>query len=476
MKTNTKDSKMIYYGAGNLGFGVVFQVISAYLPFYCTAILGLSGKIMGTLVFIGVFWDAITDPVMGYISDGTRFRKYGRRHGYLLIATPGLAVVNYLLWTVNVSGSIVWTVVLITLLLLLVKTFSTIFATPYNALAAEMTQDYDERTKIQGYKTVFFIIGLLFPSVMGPILFFRPTAQYPVGQLNPDAYATLALVVSVLVLATGLICSLGTWDYRKTEEGEIPKKIHLKGIYRNMLAPLKKKDFRSVTLSYLFVNVVAALVGAIGMHTFTYTFHMKNTSLAFVFGTLFGVAVLSQPLWVSLAKRFDKPKTYRISLHCILFGSGVFGLALMLRTQFSGSPVLFLPFALLVGAGTGGALSLPSSMVADTLDEEELQSGKRREGTYYGCMTFCYKLAQGIAVVVVGYMLDWIGFKGEHVSQGYSTQVWLGLIMLIGCVSAVLLALWTARKYSLSAERVKEIQESVRNRKKEQIEQHTINQ
>ncbi|MHB1315698.1 MAG: MFS transporter [Christensenellales bacterium] len=460
MNTNIREGKLISYGVGNLGFGIQLQTVSAYLPFYCTAILGLSGKIMGALVFIGILWDAVTDPVMGYISDGTRSKLYGRRHAYMLFATPGLALANFFLWTVFVPGSPFWTATLITLLLLLVKTFSTVYATPYNALGAEMTANYDERTKIQGYKTVFFIIGMLFPSVMGPILFFRPTAQYQVGQLNPAAYTTMALVVSLIILVTGIVCYAGTWSFRRVEEGKIPEKM-FSGIYRNMLTPLKNRDFRSIVLSYLFVNVVAALVGAIGMHTFTYTFHMKNTDLALVFGSLFGIAVVSQPLWVALSKRFDKPKTLRLALYCMLTGAGFFALALMFRSEFSGNPVLFFPFALFVGAGTGGALSLPSSMVADTLDEEELQSGRRREGTYYGCMTFCYKLAQGIAIIVVGFMLDLVGFNSELGSQTTATEIWLGLIMLIGCVVSVMMALFALRKYSLSAVRIAQIQEAI---------------
>ena len=464
MNTNIRVHTLLSYGIGNLGFGIMLQTISAYLPFYCTAVLGLSGKVMGALIFVGIFWDALTDPVMGHVSDVTRFRVYGRRHAYLLFATPGLALFNFLLWSVFVPGSPLWTAVLIAVLLMMVKTFSTVFATPYNALAAEMTSDYDERTKIQGYKTVFFIAGMLFPSVMGPVLFFRPTSLYPVGQLNSDAYIAMALVVSIIILISGIVCTAGTWRFRKFDEEKTAKKM-FSGAYKNILSPLKKENFRAIVVSYLFVNVVAALVGAIGLHTFTYTFHMKNTDLALVFGTLFGIAVLSQPGWVALSKRYDKPKTFRIALYSMMAGAGMFAVALMFRREFSGNPLLFFPFSLLVGAGTGGALSLPSSMVADTLDDEEFQSGQRREGAYYGCLTFSYKLAQGIAIALTGFLLDLAGFNSELVKQSPATELFIGIIMLGGCVLSVALALAALTRYHLSSEKIVAIQKAIHERR-----------
>ena len=189
----------IGYGAGNLGVGVAMQVIGSYLVFFSTAILGIPGSLAGLAVGISVFWDAITDPVMGYISDITRSKRFGRRHLYLIIGSIGISATLYLIWGIRADIDTNLKFLMIFIYIILFKTFMTIYVTPYTALGAELSNDYNERTMIQGIKTVFFLLGLALVSVAGMYFFFRPAPGYPSGQLNPQSYRNIGFASAILV-------------------------------------------------------------------------------------------------------------------------------------------------------------------------------------------------------------------------------------------------------------------------------------
>lgn len=147
------------------------QVVGTYLVFYSTAILGIPGSMVGLAVSISIIWDAVTDPIMGYLSDITHSKIFGRRHLYLIIGASGIALTNYLIWNISASFSSSVKFLLIFIYIILFKTFTTIYITPYTALGAELSSDYNERTSIQSMKTIFFLVGLSFVSVAGMYMF-----------------------------------------------------------------------------------------------------------------------------------------------------------------------------------------------------------------------------------------------------------------------------------------------------------------
>ena len=134
----------IGYGMGNFSYGVISQAIATYIVFFSTSILNISGTMIGVAVSISIIWDALTDPIMGYISDHTYSKRYGRRHIYLIIGLVGMALSNMAIWSIQPEWSLPIKYILVLLLLLIVKTFTTVYATPYTALGAELSEDYNE--------------------------------------------------------------------------------------------------------------------------------------------------------------------------------------------------------------------------------------------------------------------------------------------------------------------------------------------
>lgn len=450
-----KPSVRFGYGIGNLSFGVVMQLITSYLMFYSTNILFIPGRWVGLAASIGVVWDAISDPIMGHITDNTSSKRFGRRHLYMIIGVVGTAAVNLVLWSIGRELSAVMKFMLLAASLLMLRTFTTIFAIPYNALGAELTHDYFERTSVQSYKSAFFLLGMVFPTVGGMLLFFRPTAEYPVGQMNPNAYVYIGVVGSLIMLLAGAYCIFATFKYR-TFLPNNNARLRLKRMAISLALTFRNRDFLMVSLGYLLVNFASAWVGSLALHTFTFTLGYSNRLIALVFGVMFAFAIASQPLWVYLSKRLDKKPALLIAV-----GFGILGALLMLFAVtlaldwLRSSWYSMLPPIALVGLGMGGMLSIPPSMVSDIAEAQYVKTGRRMEGLLFGSFTLCYKLSQSISVLVLGIMLDVIHFHANLSVQAPETIFWLGVLLPLGCVVAFVLGFFAYRHYSLTYETIK---------------------
>lgn len=465
MKNTTNNNVTIIeklgYGIGNLGFGIVFQCLAAYLLFYTTAVLGLPGKYIGAIMGIGVFWDAVTDPLMGYISDVTTIKRWGKRHLYLLIGTIAVTILNYILWNINITTGDVTKLILILVYVMLLKTSLTVYGTPYTALGAEISSDYNERTSIQSYKTVFFLVGLAFPTVIGLILFFKPTPEFPVGQLNPDGYNNMGITTSIIMFITGIICILTTKRYiPNTMQSAVKKK---QNIYMMFIEALKNKYFIYIFWGYLAVNISSALIGSLGLHVFTYTFMQNSFNIAITMGLFFMLSIASLPFWLSYSKTKDKQPAMMSAIKLSLVGSIIFIVAVLFRKYLISHTYLILPIIGVIGFGSGGLFMLPPSMTADTIDYEEHEKGFRSEGIYFGCMTFGYKITQSIVLFVVGILLDVIKFDDKLLVQTDFTSIMLGLILTVGSTLALIAALISYKNYNLSKEQIEKIQNKYKN-------------
>lgn len=453
------------YSCGNLSYGVILQVISSFFVFFATSVLHVSGSVTGFLVFLSVIWDAITDPVMGYLSDNTYSRRFGKRHGYMLIGAIGLAISNALLWSLRPEMPAAYTAIALFVFMWCCKTFITIFATPYTALGAEMTNDYDDRTSIQTIKSAFFLIGIALPTVLGMAVFFRPTAKYPLGQLNPDAYLTMGLATSALSLICAVVCILRTQKYAiKTSRPKVRKKATLKSMVKDMVSPLKLPTCRYVIFGYLWQNTATAVVTTLTMHVFTYTFLLSSGDVAVISGSLLAASVLSQAYWFKRTMKKDKKGAVLESVTIALGGALVFALMVVFRHSLSSKGTLFVPFAVIMGFAMGGMVSIPQTMLVDTIDLDEYITGKRKEGTMFGCMTFFYKLSQSATIFLTGIFLDLIQFDASKGLQSAKTNYLLGFSLPAALLITLGLAYYCFSKYTLTKDKVCEIQQKLRSK------------
>ncbi|MGH4124641.1 MAG: MFS transporter [Clostridium sp.] len=454
----------IGYGSGNFSTGISSQVIGTYLVFYCTVILNIPGSLVGLAVSLSIIWDAITDPLMGYFSDMTKSKLFGRRHQYILIGGIGLGISNYLLWNISSGLSDYLKFAIIFFLIIVIKTFSTIYVTPYTALGAELSNDYNERTSIQGIKTIFFLLGLAFVSVFGMFVFFRYTPEFPSGQLNPSSYSSMGVFSSILIIIFALVCFCSTKKYIPMLSGHAEKGVSdakLKTLLQAFKGIFINKSFRYVAFAFMFTNIASALVTNTGLHVFTYTFSLSSQQIAIIVGIQLLVSILSQPIWSMASEKLDKKPSMVLGIILCIISSLLFLILVFMKDSIRGNAFYFIPFSVLAGFGTGGLFTLPFSMIADVIDLDELNTGKRAEGSYYGCLTLFYKLSQSITLLLIGFVLDLVKFDASLPLQTESTVIILGLMLSIGSGLSFIAALLSISGYNLNRASVLDIQKKI---------------
>ncbi|MBE7074934.1 MAG: MFS transporter [Clostridiales bacterium] len=440
------------YGVGNLGYGTISQTMSNFIMFFGTSVLGISGTLVGLAVAFSAFWDGLSDPIVGYISDRYKSKTFGRRLGFMLVATFGMAIFNLLLWSIPQSLSMAFKFIWLLVCLLVMETFNTFFATPYVALGIDIAPDYNDQSSLQGFKTVFFIIGMVLPTLF--MLIFMPSKN-GAGQLVQSGYINISYVTSILCIIAGVICILGTlkrtkempeFKTRKKEDNAFFK------IFYNFFKTLKNKNFSPLILGYAVALIAASFLTSVGMHLFTYSFHFSSTQISLLMTALFSGAILSQPFWIYLSKRIDKKPALNIALSLLLIGIFFVSIFFGFRTLMSLNLcfVLVLISILLCGFGTGALYSLPISMFADVVTLEKIKSNENKTATYSGYMTFAYNVANSLSLLIIGILLDLIKFNPAEPVQAMKVQNSLGVIVFLGCSLSIAIAMLIFNKYKLT--------------------------
>lgn len=439
--------KRIFYGFGGLSYSVIGQTISNFFMFFATSVLGLSGTLVGITIGISTIWDGISDTVIGYFSDNHKGKFLGKRNGYMLFATIGMTIFNIALWSVPNSLSIGLKFVWILISLLLLETFNTMFATPYNALGNELAESYHDRTKINAFSTVFYLIGIIIPSVL-LVIFLPNTDAYPIGQLNPKGYVSIAVVTSVICLIFGMICSVLTVPKNnKLSKDEQKENKSIGELFKHFLSVFTDKRLRKIIWGYVFTSISTVFLCSVGLHFFTYSFFYTSTQITCLLLTLMLGTIISQPLWVYVSKKKKKkPALVTGILLTILAVFGVIFIYLFRIEIYKFSFILMLISILICGIGSGSLYCLPLSMYGDAI-ENISRDGENQNATYGGVLTFAGNIANSITQLLVGVLLDLIRFNSGNEVQSLGVQTGLALILFIGVQGSLILACFIFARY-----------------------------
>jgi Na+/melibiose symporter-like transporter len=452
------------YGVGCVGYSLPHQIIAAAFLLYATAILKIPSLWAGAIIAVSAVWDAVSDPLMGLISDNTRSRRFGRRHLYILVGGVAVSVLTYFFWSVDPADSTRTKLVLLFGLVILIKTALTVFVAPYNALGGELSTDYDERSSIQSYRAMFYLVGMILALVGSNVVFFRSTPEFERGQLNPAAYPDMGTTFAVFALVAVLLCFFATRVYIP----QLPQPARdraggatLGSVMHDLAGALTNRDFRAVALMIFIVEVGFQIGIAIGFHINTYTYKLPGPIIGIHGLVILGCSIASQPLWLRITRRRDKRTALIIGMV-----SGFFG--------FFGAPVahvalgLFpidapsLPYTLgfffvFAGLGNGAFMSIPYSMVADAVDADQVRTGKRHEGLYFGFYTFAYKLGTSLSLVASGLVLHVVAFDPNLETQTAATQYNLAMVPAYLLLLFGPLALLCVSRYTIDRSRHAEI-------------------
>ena len=471
MKRQLKLRNKFLYGIGGLGYSSMSQTLNNFIMFFGTSVMGISGSLVGIAVAISSLWDGVSDPLVGYLSDNTKNKFFGKRLGFMFFGIFIIAFLNICIWSMPSSlpefGKFLWLLIG----MLSIETENNCFGTPYAALAIDLAPEYNEQSKIQSFKTIFSILGMVLPSIL--MYFFMPSISISIQASHSQiGYIKIALINSSLLLIFGLImifaCLRYTKRYKIYDNDFKKESFKFSSLVNGYFDILKKKNFRNVILGYSFATISSAFLTSVGLHLFTYCYHFSSPQISIVLISLFGGAICSQPLWVYISKRLDKKKALIYSLTTIILGIFLIMLTFLFREYIPVQTMFYvaIPCLIFCGIGAGAMYSLPFSMYADVVTFEMAQTGNNNAGSYTGFFTFTYNLANSSALLIIGFLLDIIKFDSSQPLQAMSVQNGLGMIVFFGCTIFLSLAIMMFSKYSLKRSDILKLQLSVEKQNK----------
>jgi sugar (glycoside-pentoside-hexuronide) transporter len=381
--------EIISYGLPRSGSAMMFFMVSVYLAKFYTDTLLLAPAFVAWTFLIGRFWDGFTDPIMGHVSDATKSRM-GRRRPYFLLSAIPVGIAYFYLWSPPEALKDWGLFLYLTATYLLMYTFWTVFSIPHNSLGAELTMDYHERTVLTGVREGIGVIGALVGTMAPPIF------AAVLGDVS-RAYSYLAGMIGLVTAVLILICFFGVKENPEFQKQHpIAIKESLKALYGN-------RPFRILVIVFVIALIGNAFVPILTLYVADYVVQMPRIAPVIILSYILATAV-SIIFWIRLSRRIGKKEAWSRAL---LFSSVIFALT---TYYHQGTWLVWIILAILAGFAYGGTVALAPSMMADVIDLDELQTGRRREGTYFGIWSFIDKAAIGIAVFIGMYSLDIMGY------------------------------------------------------------------
>jgi glycoside/pentoside/hexuronide:cation symporter, GPH family len=398
----------LLYGFGSVAYGVKDGGFRALLLLYYNQVVGLPAHVVGLAIMSALIIDAALDPIIGQVSDGWR-SQWGRRHPFMYAAAAPAAASYLLLWTPPAGWSDGALFAYVLVAAIVARTFITLYEIPSSALVAELTSDYNERTKLLSYRYFFGVWGALIIGVFTLIVLLRPTPEYPQGQLNPQGYVVYAWLAAALIFASIVVSAAGTHRFipflRQPEERRESLAQHM----RNMLSTLSNRSFLVLMLGGLFKGAGLGLSQGMLFYWGTYLWRLDSKQLSVLLIDSFFSAAIALWLAPRLSARFGKKHVAIWSLAIAV----AFGATPLILRQFglfwaNESPLL-LPTLFLLGVvqSAGGIISfiLVSSMIADVVEDSEVSTGRRSEGLFFAASSLVQKAVSGVGVFVSSLVL-----------------------------------------------------------------------
>jgi len=408
----------IIYGFGDIGFSMTGTIIAAYFSIFLTDVVGIRPAVAAIALFIGKSWDYINDPLIGHISDRTRTR-WGRRRPFLLFGALPFALAFAFLWWKPPIESQTGLVVFYTVMFVIYDAANTFVGMPYFALTPELSEDYDERTELTGYRMFFSILGSLISFVL-PIMV--------IGQMSPENAGNVFLMGLIFGTASALPL---LFVFLGTREKPYFIRLNRPKLLSSLKAALKNRPFVFSTIIYLFTWTSMHVIESNLLYYIKYVVKREDISEV-IMATIFVTAIISLPVWNWVSKKFNKRMAY---IYGIAFWVVV--QILLITVSPSSSLIYLLVLCMMAGIGVGAAHVLPWAMIPDAIEVDELRTGERHEGMFYSLVTLMGKAANSIAVPLVLMVLDLSGYIPNAAEQPESTLT--GIKLVVGPIPALLL-------------------------------------
>lgn len=456
------------FGAGHLVNNLLPGALGVFSFFLLTA-FGMDPFLAGLLGGLPRIYDAITDPIMGYVSDNTK-SKWGRRRPYIFIGAITTGILFAVLWQLNPENSQMYNFWYFLIVSMLYLTGNTIFSTPLIGLGYEMTSDYNERTRLMGFsQTIGQIAWMIVPW------FWVIIANPNIFESQAVGVRQLSIIVGAICMILGVMPALFCKEVDQThlsdrEDLTLKNVFHnMKAMVNNMIKIFKNKSFVKLCAATFLVFNGFQMVASFSYFIIVfYMFHGRYDAAGtwpawFSTVSAIATAIMVIPIVTMMANKFGKKNAFIIST-----AISIIGYVLKWWGFNPDNPwFIFMPVPL-IAFGIGGLFTLMMSMTADVCDLDELYNGMpRKEATFGAIYWWMVKLGQGLALVLGGLVLKLVGFDQNIAQQTHETLTNLRIADISIPAITAGLAIWVMWNYDLSEEKAKEIKAELVKRRGE---------
>jgi glycoside/pentoside/hexuronide:cation symporter, GPH family len=457
-------------GVGAIPDTVLSWVLSTFVLLFYNRLLGVDPFLVSAALAAAVVADAVLDPLVATLSDNLHTR-WGRRHPLMLLGAAPLGPVFCAIFLPPAGLSQIGLCLWLAVLVLLTRALLSLFFVPWSAIAADLTDDYEERTSIMAFRyAVGWTIGVAFPLFVFSWVMPGTPAQ-PVGQLNPHGYPVMAICAAVLMSGGGVLTTLLTRrEIPFMRQHTVrPAPFHPAQVLKELFRALGNRQF---ALIFLIVVLTAAMDGTLGnfdIYMNTYFWGLNTEALRWFTVSAVG-AVIAFPLIASVQRRWDK-KHILLTVSMLNLANGMVTVALRFAglLPHNGDPVLLV---ILVASDTFGNVVgvlqgvIGASVVADILDQHELKTGFRQEAMFNAALSFSGKAVSGLGIVLGGLILTLIALP-PHAQPG---EVPAGKIDLMGLIVGLcvplfyLIPIYLIGRYRITRQAYAEIRRALDDR------------
>ena len=414
------------FGAPAVGAGYMYLLLALYVMKFSTDVLLIAPAIMGLIFSVSRIWDAISDPLVGYLSDRTT-TSLGRRRTWILFSFVPIAIGFYAVFVppVSLSGdALTWWMAAS-----IIGFYSamTIFFVPHMALGAELSNDYHERSRLFGLRHAFYTVGSILSLGTMMLLLneeFREGGDVRAMAEEYALYAVIAMSVLVLYAVVNL-----------RERPEFQGRLNssptsaFRDVWQNPHA-------RLLVIVTFIENVGSSAIAVLTLYVTQYVVGAP-LSAPFIILAYMLPSTASVPMWLPLSRRFGKIRVWMVgmALYGLAFG-GMFFLPFMETVDARLTLIIVMAAFAGLAAGCGGTIG--PSVQGDVIDYDEYKTGERKEGSYFAVWNFTYKSALRVMLLLTGFVLEASGFV---LNQPQTMTVQIAMVSLYGALPLLFYAI-----------------------------------
>ena len=427
------------YGVGDVGPALAVTIRGFYLNAFLLDVAGLSPALAGIIFFLVEIWNGINDPLIGTLTDRTNSR-WGRRRPWLLFGAVPFGLAWFLQWQVPDSSEIGLFIYYLIVALLLDSALTAVNV-PYTALTPEIAPDYDERTSLNSFRFSFSILG-------GMMALVAHDAIINTSDSVLTGYTISALIMGIIIVASNWITFASTKERYIKQEDEHEQRP---GFIQGFVIAFKNRPFLMVTGIYLMSWLAIQFVQANILLYVRYWVGTEDQFIILAMSLQISIFVFLI-VWTKISERMSKRNVYFIGVTFWII------IEILLFFVQPGQMVFLIILAILAGAGASVAYLIPWSMLPDVVDFDELNTGLRREGVYYGFFVFLQKLGLAVGLFISNQVFALLGYINAQPGQPFPIQpaeVQLALRLFVSIVPALVLLLSfpIVYKYPITRER-----------------------